>query len=100
MLNLPLLITNGKVNLAHPSVSPLFGSYKNLPPLFFVVGSSDVLLSDTLRAAYRARKDGVEVKMHVGSEMQHCFDNYPNIPEAMVARKEMKTFLDINFGKN
>jgi len=41
--------------LTSPDVSPLFGDFSGLPPLYFFVGADEILLSDTLRAANKAR---------------------------------------------
>ena len=48
------LITGG-IDLADPRVSAVFGSFEGLPPLYFIVGSTEVLYSDTMRAAHKAK---------------------------------------------
>jgi len=44
-------IIGKNVMLTDPRVSPLFGDFENLPPLYFFAGADEILLSDTLRAA-------------------------------------------------
>ena len=42
-------------DLKDPKVSPLYGNFTGFPPLLFLVGSNEILLSDSLRAASNAR---------------------------------------------
>src|SRR4029077_3057211 len=48
-----------------PLVSPLFGDFAGLPPLFVTASQGEVLLSDTTRLAERAAKAGVDVTLRV-----------------------------------
>ena len=48
-------IVENKIDLKDPRVSPLYGNFTGLPPLLFLVGSNEILLSDSLRAASKAR---------------------------------------------
>lgn len=58
----PCAMRQGKVAAEHPSVSALSGDFRALPPLLFVVGANDMLLSDTILTAKRARVAGVKVR--------------------------------------
>ena len=37
----------------HPHVSPVFGDFAGMPPLLLVVGSTELLLDDSVRVAHR-----------------------------------------------
>ena len=60
-------------DLAKPSVSPLFGSFKGLPPLLIQVGSGELLLDDSCRVAEKASADGVNADITVWPGMIHVF---------------------------
>jgi len=91
--HLATLAAGPNIPLDHPSVSPLFGSFQDLPPIFFLVGSEEILLSDTLRARARASTFGVKTRLELGSFMFHVYPLY-NIPEGFEARQDMKLWWD------
>lgn len=59
--------------LTDPAVSPLYGDLGGLPPIMLHVGTEEVLLSDTLDYASRARAAGVSVEAHAWEAMPHVF---------------------------
>ncbi|HOD15406.1 MAG TPA: alpha/beta hydrolase [Spirochaetota bacterium] len=60
-------------DLAKPAVSPLFGSFKGLPPLLIQVGSGELLLDDSRRVAEKAAAEGVKTDITVWPGMIHVF---------------------------
>jgi acetyl esterase/lipase len=54
-----------------PRVSALFGDLADLPPLLIEVGSDEILLADSTRLAEKASAAGVDVTIHVWSDMPH-----------------------------
>lgn len=56
-----------------PQASPLYGDLAGLPPVQLHVGTSEVLLDDTLRFAARARDAGVDATAHVWEGVPHVF---------------------------
>jgi len=56
-----------------PQASPLYGNLAGLPPVQLHVGTSEVLLDDTLRFVARARAAGVAATAHVWEGMPHVF---------------------------
>ncbi len=56
-----------------PLVSPLYGKLKGLPPIQLHVGTSEILLDDSIRYAERARAQGVDATAHVWEGMPHVF---------------------------
>lgn len=69
-----------------PYISPINGDYQGFPPMLMQVGEYEMLLSDTLAVAKKAREAGVEVKEHVYKGMFHVFQMglllYPEAKEA------------------
>jgi acetyl esterase/lipase len=58
-----------------PLASPLQGTLTGLPPIQLHVGTSEVLLDDTLRYVARAREAGVDATAHVWEGMTHVFQS-------------------------
>jgi epsilon-lactone hydrolase len=54
-----------------PLASPYFGDLQGLPPMLIQIGSHELLLSDSMRFAQKAKEAGVEVTLEVWPEMQH-----------------------------
>lgn len=79
----------------NPYISPLFGSFKGLPPMLFQVGSLEMLLSDSVDAAKKAVKAGCEVKINIYDGMFHVFQMALDmLPESAQAWQEVKGFVD------
>lgn len=56
-----------------PLANPLRINYAGFPPLYIQAGSHEAVLSDSTRPAEAARQAGVDVKIDIFPEMQHCF---------------------------
>ncbi len=66
-----------------PLASPIYADLHGLPPLLIHVGTSEILLDDSIRLADRARKAGVEVTLEPWEEMIHVWHFFPSmLPEA------------------
>ena len=65
-----------------PLVSPLFGDFRGLPPLFLAVVTGEVLESDCTRLASKAREAGVDVTLVTIEDSVHVFTLFPFLPEA------------------
>jgi acetyl esterase/lipase len=78
----------------HPWLSPLFGAWQGLPPLYFVAGSTEMLLDDSIRAQDRAVQAGVEARIEVWPEVPHVFPLFDFLPEARQARRRMVEFIE------
>ncbi len=64
-----------------PLVSPLFGDFHGLPPLFLTASEGEVLLDDTIRLAERAGAHGVDVTRELVADSVHVFPLFPWLPE-------------------
>lgn len=79
---------------ALPLISPLYGDLAGLPPLLIYVGEEEAMLDDSVRFAEKARAAGVEVRLHVGQGMVHCYPALsPLFPEAKAAMEDICAFL-------
>ena len=81
-----------------PSASPLFAPLAGLPPLLIVVGSADLLLSDSERLAAAAKAAGVSVTLDVGEGLPHVYPLADGTPEAARATELIGRFLREHLG--
>jgi acetyl esterase/lipase len=79
---------------SHPWLSPLFGAWHGLPPLYFLAGSTEMLLDDSVRACDRARQAGVDARIDVWVDLPHVFPLFGFLPEARVALDRITGFID------
>ncbi len=75
---------------AQPLASPLFGELSGMPPILLTVGSSELLLDDSVRFASRC--PGTELQ--VWHDMPHVFPLFEFFPEAVRARADMARFIE------
>ncbi len=81
-----------KTDPRDPLVSPVFGDYRGLPPLLIQIGEHEMLRDDGIRAAKKARADGVSVQLEVWPGMFHVFQSH-DIPEARAAIAPLADFI-------
>ena len=75
-----------------PYVSPLAGDLNGLPPMLVMVGSSEILLDDSVRLAGRVGN----VTLQVWHGMPHVFPAMPGLPEAGQAIDAMAAFIRLH----
>ena len=81
-----------------PLASPLFASLTGLPPLLVLVGTADLLLSDSERLAAKADQAGVDVTVEIGEGLPHVYPLMLGTPEAAEATEEVGKFLRARLG--
>jgi len=77
----------------HPWLSPLFGAWHGLPPLYFLAGSTEMLLDDSVRACDRARQAGVDARIDVWVGLPHVFPVISFLPESRDALERIGSFI-------
>jgi salicylate hydroxylase len=83
-----------------PLVSPLFGDFAGLPPLFLTASEGEVLLSDTTRLAERAEKAGVDVTLRLVEDSVHVYPIFPFLPETKTTMEEVATWAKRHLRRN
>lgn len=84
----------GDGNGADPELSPLYADYRGFPPLFFLVGETELLLDDSVYAARAAREAGVETRLDVWPLLPHAFPLFANVfPEARQSHDDIAGFM-------
>lgn len=77
-----------------PLLSPQFGNFEGLPPLYICVGTHEIHLDDCVAVAAVAEKDGVEVTLKKWDRMIHAFPLLsPLFPEAKEALQDICDFV-------
>lgn len=86
----------GEHDVTDPYLSPLFGDFAGFPPMLIQVGSLEMLLSDSVSVAAKAKEQGVKVRLHVYEGMFHVFQMAMMLmPESKQAWQEIGKFLEI-----
>jgi acetyl esterase/lipase len=82
-----------------PWISPLYGDLHGLPPLLLYVGGDELLRDDATRFAAKAQAAGVDVTLHVGEGLFHCYPVCaPLFPEATQAMDAISAFIQARVG--
>ncbi|MDD6307274.1 MAG: alpha/beta hydrolase [Clostridiales bacterium] len=77
-------------------ISPLFGDFRGFPPMLIQVGSYEMLLSDSVSVAAKARQQGVKVRLSIYDGMFHIFQMAAKmLPESKRAWVEIGKFIDV-----
>jgi acetyl esterase/lipase len=58
------------------------------------VGSTEILLDDTTRAATQAKKAGVPFYLEIWDEMPHVFPMFDMLPEGVAAVERIAKFIN------
>lgn len=84
----------GPADPSTPLLSPARMDLSDLPPMLIHAGDREILLSDAMRLAKRARESGVKVTFKVWKGMWHGFHASASVvPEARQALRELGTFV-------
>ena len=75
-------------------ISPLFGDFRGFPPMLIQVGSYEMLLSDSVSVAAKAREQGCRVRLSIYEGMFHIFQMAAKLlPESRKAWVEIGRFI-------
>ncbi len=90
----------GLHNPKDPYISPMFGEYWGFPPMLIQAGSREMLLSDSVGVAYKAKQHGVKVRLHIYEGMFHVFQmGMMMMPESKAAWREIGRYFEVVTGK-
>ena len=84
----------------NPFLSPQFGNYIGIPPLYICVGTHEIHLDDCINVANNAKQCGVDITFSIWEKMIHAFPLLsPLFPEAKRAFSEICEFVKSNTNK-
>jgi epsilon-lactone hydrolase len=75
-------------------LSPVFADFTELPPILGIVGSTEILLDDTIRAAKQAEKAGSPFYLEIWKDMPHVFTLVKFLPESEIAVQRIAKFIN------
>lgn len=88
-------VYRGATDIKNPLISPIYGDLKGLPPLLIQVGSDELLLSDSVDFAAKAKTEGVDVTLEVWKDMQHVWQFAGGmVPESRKALNAIGKFIN------
>ena len=84
----------GNADPSNPFISPVFGDYTDVTPLFLLAGTHEMIASDAIRTAAHARRAGCEVTLIVLDGMWHVpiAADGSGVPELQHAFDELTSF--------
>lgn len=86
----------GERDRKDPYISPAFGEFNDFPPMLIQVGSTEMLLSDSMMVTEKARAKGGKVRLSIYEDMFHVFQMAGMlIPESKKAWAEVEKFIEI-----
>jgi monoterpene epsilon-lactone hydrolase len=85
----------GDTPLDDPLVSPVNGDYTGGPPMLAFASTIEILRDDAVRVVARARREGVDAHVELGSDMPHVWPIFgPILPESRVAFRQIVSFVE------
>lgn len=86
--------SNDAAYLRQPTISPLYGDYAGLPPVFFSVSDSEVLLDDSRQLHAKLKSEGHLTGIDIQHGVCHGFQVFTAMPEARQALGRTFDFLE------
>jgi epsilon-lactone hydrolase len=84
----------GNADGADPELSPLYADYAGFPPLYFLVGETELLLDDSVLAARQSKAAGVPTRLDVWPVLPHAFPLFTWLfPEARQSHDDIAAFI-------
>ena len=85
----------GDADPRDPRISPMFGDFTGFPPMLIQVGTDEMLLSDSITVAEKAKAGGVKVRFTIYKGMFHVFQLAGTLmKESKMAWTEVKRFMN------
>ena len=63
----------GEEDKTNPYISPAYGDFTDFPPMLIQVGSTEMLLSDSMGVTEKSREKGGKVRLSIYEDMFHVF---------------------------
>lgn len=79
--------------LQSPYVSPVYGDYNGLPPIFIAASDTEVLYDDSCLLYEKLREEGHRTKLDVQHGVCHAYPMLPMMPEARKSLERCFVFI-------
>ena len=88
----------GNADRTDPYVSPIFGDYHGFPPMFFSVGTHEMLYDETLQVVEKLKACQVPVTCEIQPGMFHIYVVFARlVPEGKIYYHRLLDFIRANF---
>ncbi|MBF7096952.1 alpha/beta hydrolase [Alkalibacter mobilis] len=82
-------------NVKDPLVSPVYGDFKDFPPVLLQVGTEEILYDDSVELAKRLERQKVDVTLEIWKNMFHVWQFfYLLLPESKLAVENIGKFIE------
>lgn len=89
----PRALYAGDHDYKHPYISPIYGTFEKLPPIYVLVSDSEMLLDDSLRLARKAHMYQTDVRVDVWQKVPHVWVSMPFLPESVDGMHRIGKFI-------
>jgi len=76
MFEFTKLYAPSSIKFDDPRISPLYGNFNGLPPLYIQVSDSEQLFDDSVNLEKKARESNVEVTLRIFNGLPHVFQSF------------------------
>ncbi|MHA7057441.1 alpha/beta hydrolase fold domain-containing protein [Aquimarina sp. M1] len=84
----------GDFSLKDPIISPLYGSFRDFPPIHIFMATHDILRPDQEVFIEKVKEEGGEIEVIVGKGMPHIWPFLPYFKEGAIARKRIVSIIN------
>ncbi|WP_299253042.1 alpha/beta hydrolase [uncultured Aquimarina sp.] len=84
----------GNFSLKDPIISPLYGSFKDFPPIHIFVATNDILMPDQEVFIEKVKEEGGSIEVVVGEGMPHIWPLLPFFKEAKMAMEKIISIIN------
>ena len=83
----------GDHDVRTPYLSPIYGDFTGLPPIWMCVGTEEVFYDDAFALQTAAQNKGIPVELLIGKGMCHVYPMFPD-RQSKIAVKRMRNFIE------
>lgn len=87
------IIYIGDHDVRAPYLSPIYGDFTGLPPIWMCVGTEEVFYDDAIALQAAAQNKGIPVELLIGKGMCHVYPMFPD-RQSKIAVKRMRNFIE------
>ena len=80
-------------DVKNPYLSPIYGDFTGLPPIWMCVGTEEVFYDDAFALRDAAQSKGVQVELLIGKGLCHVYPMFPD-RQSTKAIKSMRSFIE------
>jgi len=87
-------LEEAEVQTRSPYISPYFGDFTGICPIFLAVSDIEALYDDSVKIHERLLEAGVKTELYIGHDLIHAYPIFVHLPEAKDTIKKTFKFID------